>query len=768
MDSLDDLSMLEVFQLEAQEHLRNLVRDAMEAEGLMPGAEALTRMMRDLHTLKGAARFVDLKGIQRLSHSLESRLQAAGDAGRPIARADVDLLLESVDLIKSIVAAACSDQPLPPVDTMLERLEGTSGPAGELAPLPAPPAPVPVAVPASSPATGPVRAADSPSLPRPGTPPPPPVHEDGHVRIGVERLDRLLGLSGELHTVRMRLSRSHRLLQNLNKPLARVDSDWRQAAALYADGSPEAMARFETILRSNAKGAGLLRKEFESELLSLDELLTQLELINLELGENVMQARMLPLVYLFEPFPRFVRELANRLGKRVQFSTAGENTRVDRDVIETLRAPLVHLLQNAVDHGLESPEERAAAGKPPVGNVKLLARYLGDSLVVTVEDDGRGVDLDEVRALALERGMISPERAGRMSAGEALTLLLKPGFTTSSRLTEISGRGVGLDAVRAAVESLRGELTLDAEKGVGLKCHVRLPLSIAVTRVLLCRAGGVLYAFPVSHIDRLLSIRRSEVMVGPAGEEFEYGDDRLRLVHLTDQLGVPGLSGIADEHMVLVLSDISGRSAFAVDRFAEEEDVIVQVLDSRLGKLRGLLGAAVTRAGEVALVADIPSLLGHPEAAQPRSREPAPAASGERHRVLYVEDSRTAREIGRRLLVGAGFEVVTAVDGLEALDLLNSGPFDAVLTDVTMPGLDGFGLTRRIKSDPRLATIPVVILSYKDRQEDRKRGIAAGAVAYLVKEETGPMEILETMRSVLAAPPTQAPSGMAPPAEDHE
>jgi two-component system sensor histidine kinase and response regulator WspE len=761
--------MLEVFQLEAQEHLRNLVRDAMGAEGLMPGAEELTRMMRDLHTLKGAARFVDLKGIQRLSHSLESRLQAAGDAGRPIVRAEVDLLLESVDLIRSIVDAACSNLPLPPVDAMLERLANPGSEEDSTSPRPGVASAAVSPQPAPSTAPAPSRGEDSP--PRPAAPAaasPPPPHEDGHVRIGVERLDRLLGLSGELHTVRMRLSRSHRLLQNLNKPLARVDSDWRQAAALYADGSPDAMARFETILRSNAKGAGLLRKEFESELLSLDELLTQLELINLELGENVMQARMLPLVYLFEPFPRFVRELANRLGKKVHFSTAGENTRVDRDVIETLRAPLVHLLQNAVDHGLELPEARSAAGKPAQGSVKLLARYLGDSLVVTVEDDGRGVDLEDIRARALRRGMLSPERAGRLSAGEVLALLLKPGFTTSSSLTEISGRGVGLDAVRAAVESLRGELTLEAEKGVGLKCHVRLPLSVAVTRVLLCRAGGVLYAFPVSHIDRLLSIRRAEVIVGPAGEEFEFGEDRLRLVHLTDQLGVPGLSGIADEHMVLVVSDIAGRNAFAVDRFAEEEDVIVQVLDSRLGKLRGLLGAAVTRAGEVALVTDVSSLLGQVEKAPPRPREPAPSADGGRRRVLYVEDSRTAREIGRRLLVGAGFEVVTAVDGLEALDLLNSSPFDAVLTDVTMPGLDGFGLTRRIKSDPRLAAIPVVILSYKDRQEDRKRGIAAGAVAYLVKEETGPMEILETMHSLLASPPAAAPSGEASPPDDHD
>ncbi|MBI4869900.1 MAG: response regulator [Candidatus Wallbacteria bacterium] len=726
MDELDDLSTLEVFRLEAEEHLRNLRRDALGPEGGAPDGAAMARMMRDLHTLKGAARLVGLAAVQRLTHALESVLETAARGQRALTPHEHEGVLEAVDLLGELLAREEAESPR--LETLLLTLAGLA----------------------------PARAAGPSEPQEPATPDAlsTPMEAPGgsSARVSVERLDRMMGLAGELHIVHLRLLRVYRQLQAAGKPLGQLDSDWRQAAALGADGTELARSRLESLVRANARASGFLRKEFESDLDALDDTLGQLERLHQDLEEQVMQARMLPLDYLLDPFPRLVRDLALELGKQVSFRTEGAETRVDRDVLEGLRQALMHLLQNAVDHGVEPPEERLQAGKPARAEVVLSARYLGDRLVVEVKDDGRGVAIEEIRRQAVARGLVAAERAVRMAPAELLGLLFRRGFSTAPRLTGVSGRGVGLDVVKSAVDHLHGDIEVTSQEGAGTRFAIRLPLSVAVTRVLLAKAGSVLWAFAVDHLDRLLTTPHTHIKDGPGGKALALDGESVRLVMLADQLAPTGLTRtVAYDQNVVLLSDGGARVGVAVDRFIEEEDVIVKKLDARLGKVPCVMGAAVTRSGDVALVLDVPELVRRmDELSDGLVSEPAPAAASGRYRVLVVEDSRTTREVNRRLLSGAGYDVTTASDGLEALDKLATGAFDLVLSDLTMPGLDGLALTRRIKSDPRLADLPVVILSFKDRDEDLKRAELVGADAYLVKEQADHREILQTLARVLS------------------
>ncbi|MBI3890401.1 MAG: Hpt domain-containing protein [Candidatus Wallbacteria bacterium] len=532
MDDLDDLSTLEVFRLEAADHLRNLQKDAVGAGGVPPGAESMARMMRDLHTLKGAARLVEMRAVQALAHAMESVLEAATRAGRPLTKSAVDLFLESLDLLGTMVSR--DEAPAPELPAAVARLEAAALALASEAPA-EPPEPTGSSAPSSTPHV-------LPTL------------DQFAVRVPVERLDRMMALAGELHIVRQRLQRVFRQLQGLGKPIGQIDGDWRAASALYADGTELARARLETLLRGNSRGSGVLRKEFDGDLDGFDEMLGQLERLHQDLGEQIMQARMLPLDYLVEPYPRLVRDLAAQLGKDVRFASEGAGTRVDRDVLEGLREPLLHLIQNAVDHGAESPAERRASGKPPQASILLSARYLGDRLVVEVADDGRGVHVEEVRRLGVERGVVPPGRASRMTRAELLGLLFKRGFSTAAKLTDLSGRGVGLDAVKSAVEKLRGDIELVSTEGAGTRIAIRLPLSVAVTRVLLAKAGSVLWAFPVDHVERLLLVSASDIREGPDGRALALADETPRLVMLNEQLSSGSMTHtvIEEQHVVVL------------------------------------------------------------------------------------------------------------------------------------------------------------------------------------------------------------------------
>jgi two-component system sensor histidine kinase and response regulator WspE len=395
------------------------------------------------------------------------------------------------------------------------------------------------------------------------------------------------------------------------------------------------------------------------------------------------------------------------------------------------------MVRNSLDHGLESPDERAAKGKPPVGTVRVEARHRSGLLLISVSDDGRGVDFDRLRARITQRGLAGADVLTRLSEPELLEFLFLPGFSTAAAVTDISGRGVGLDVVQDAARSVGGVVRPFVRPGEGLTIQLELPLTLSIVRALLVEVAGDPYALPLTRIERLLTVEASELRMVEGRHYVTSGDaEHLGLVSAREVLEL-GDPVVADPLRVVVLSDRHGRWGLVVDRFLGERDLVVQPLESALGKIPNIGAAAMLEDGSPVLIADAEDLVRSIDklvkSGGARSAQGAEADRAPRKRVLVVDDSVTVRELQRGLLESRGYDVTLAVDGMDGWNAVRTDRYDLVITDVDMPRLDGIGLVTRIRADDRLASLPVVIVSYKDREEDRLRGLEAGADHYLTK-----------------------------------
>jgi two-component system sensor histidine kinase and response regulator WspE len=455
-----------------------------------------------------------------------------------------------------------------------------------------------------------------------------------------------------------------------------------------------------------------------------------------QLYDEAAQCRMRPFGDATETYPRIVRDFARSLGKQVLLSIEGVATPVDRDILDLLDAPIGHLLRNAVDHGIEAPTERAAWGKPPIATLTLSARHSAGKLLISVADDGQGIDIEAVRRAVVIRGHADEATAARMTEHELLQFLLLPGFSLRERVTDVSGRGVGLDALQ-------------------------LPLTLSLLRSLLVEIGGEPYAFSLVQVRQAANVAHDTLTPLEGREHMMWNGRPVGLVAATQLLDVPAPVRAPDPLPVVVVGDDQETYAVAVDRFLGEKTLVVQPLDPRLGKVRNIAAGALLDNGEPVLIVDIDDLLRSidalvgggqlarlpdtPQLAAPRTR---------RAQVLVVDDSLTVRELERKLLEARGYAVTVAVDGVDAWNTLRGTPFDLVVTDVDMPRMDGIELVTRIKRDPARAAVPVLIVSYKDRPEDRRRGLDAGADYYLAKSSFHDTALIDAVRDLIGDAPS--------------
>jgi len=456
------------------------------------------------------------------------------------------------------------------------------------------------------------------------------------------------------------------------------------------------------------------------------------------LYSEAVASRMRPFADGTHGFPRLVRDLSRSLGKEAHLEITGQSTQVDRDMLEKLESPLTHLLRNAVDHGLETPAERLDAGKPARGTVKMDARHSAGLLMVTVEDDGGGISLDVLRQAIVRKKLTTHELAAELSQEELLDFLFLPGFSMREEVTEVSGRGVGLDVVRNMVKSVGGSIRVTTETGRSLRFQLHLPLTLSVMRVLLVEVAGEPYAFPLVRIHSTVRIPRSQIETLEGREHIPFASERVGLVAASQILNKNAAPSV-DELAIVVLGDRTKRFAVAVDKFLGERELVVQPLDSRLGKIKDISAGALMPDGSPALIIDvddfsrsIESLVSGGRLSKLQSAQAA-GATHRRKRVLVVDDSLTVRELERKLLGNSGYDVDVAVDGMDGWNAVRTQAYDLVVTDIDMPRMDGIELVRLIKKDQRLHALPVMIVSYKDRPEDRNRGLEAGADYYLTK-----------------------------------
>ncbi len=726
-EDLSQLSLSELFQAEAESQVKVLTSGLLALERRPDGSEDLEACMRAAHSLKGAARVVHADSAVELAHAMEDLFVAAQQGRVRLDQCAIDVLLKAVDLMTAAAAPTGRVTVGRQVDAVVadlgklltERPAGLPAPVeawtGELEELPPDTAQVDTA------------QVDKAQVEASRT--------DRSLRVAVDNLNRLVGLAGEVLV-------ESRQLQPLGQALARLRLLQQETAQTV-----EALA--ESVVRGEPQGvlaatAAEARRRIRSCEAYLNERLADLEQAERRntrtanrLYDQALACRMQPFRDGAGGLPRMTRDLARSLGKQARLMIEGATTQVDRDILARLEAPLTHLVRNAIDHGLEAPAERLAAGKPAEGIVRLEACHAGGVLQITVADDGRGIDLARLRAAVVERRLAVLDTIDRLSEAELLEFLFLPGFTLKREVTEISGRGVGLDAVRDMLKQVRGQVRVTTQPGRGTRFQLQLPLTLSFVRGLIAEIAGEPYAFPLAQLVRVLKVPRGEIQTLQGRQHFAFEGRQIGLVSARQVLDGDAAANDDELLSIIVLGD--GREVYglAVDRFLGGAELVVQPLDPRLGKLRDVSAAALTADGEIVLIIDVEDLIRSIERLVEADRlakvEAGCAIQDRRKRILVVDDSLTVRELERKLLDHHGYEVQVAVDGMDAWACVRGSRFDLVVTDVDMPRMDGIELVEMIRRDANLSSLPVVILSYKDREDDRRRGLEAGADYYLTK-----------------------------------
>ncbi|WP_313430382.1 hybrid sensor histidine kinase/response regulator [Pseudomonas sp.] len=739
-EQMRDASLLELFSLEAEAQTQVLSTGLMALEHNPTQADQLEACMRAAHSLKGAARIVGIDAGVSVAHVMEDCLVAAQE-GRLLLRAEhIDALLRGTDLLMHIATPGDPNgEALVPA--FLVQMAGLLDPAGSV-PAAAALEPALAVAPPSPPEPEPepmapaVAAEVEPAVPRKAGKR---AGEGGErvLRVTADRLNSLLDLSSKSLVETQRLKPYLATLQRLKRMHGQGMRalDGLKTQLEDSGQSPEVLDALAQTQRLLLETQQILQQQAAD----LDEFGWQASQRAQLLYDTALACRMRPFADVLTGQTRMVRDLGRSLGKQVHLHIDGEKTQVDRDVLEKLEAPLTHLLRNAVDHGIELPERRLLAGKPEGGTIRLRASHQAGLLILELSDDGSGIDLERLKRNIVERGLSPADTVAQMSEAELLTFLFLPGFSLRDKVTEVSGRGVGLDAVQHMVRDLRGSIELTQLPGQGCRFHLEVPLTLSVVRSLVVEVGGEAYAFPLAHIERTLEVATEDIVQIEGRQHFWHEGRHIGLVAASQLLNRPAGQGEASSLRVVVIREREQLYGVAVERLVGERVLVVMPLDPRLGKVQDISAGALLDDGSVVLIIDVEDLLRSVEKLLSTGRlerieRGAQGARGaSRKRVLVVDDSLTVRELQRKLLGNRGYDVAVAVDGMDGWNALRSEDFDLLITDIDMPRMDGIELVTLVRRDQRLQSLPVMVVSYKDREEDRRRGLDAGADYYLAK-----------------------------------
>ncbi|MGN7443594.1 hybrid sensor histidine kinase/response regulator [Pseudomonas lactis] len=735
-DQMRDASLLELFSLEADAQTQVLSAGLLALERNPTQADQLEACMRAAHSLKGAARIVGVDAGVSVAHVMEDCLVSAQEGRLYLQPEHIDALLQGTDLLMRI---ATPGNDVGPADieayvALMERLLDPAQPIATPVPKPEPISAPRIDALLLEPELEPAPAVSS-EAPRQNKR----MTEGGErvLRVTAERLNSLLNLSSKslVETQRLKpylasLQRLKRIQSNSLRALDALDGQLKSL-----DLNLEAQEALADTRRLLSEAQALLAEKNAE----LDEFGWQAGQRAQVLYDTALACRMRPFADVLAGQVRMVRDLGRSLGKQVRLEIEGEKTQVDRDVLEKLEAPLTHLLRNAVDHGIETHEQRVLAGKPAEGLIRLRASHQAGLLVLELSDDGNGVDLERLRGTIVDRNLSPVETALRLSEEELLTFLFLPGFSLRDKVTEVSGRGVGLDAVQHMVRQLRGAVVLEQTAGQGSRFHLEVPLTLSVVRSLVVEVGEEAYAFPLAHIERMCDLAPDDIVQLEGRQHFWHEGRHVGLVAASQLLQRPPGQTPSDTLKVVVIRERDAVYGIAVERFIGERTLVVLPLDDRLGKVQDISAGALLDDGSVVLIVDVEDMLrsvdkllntGRLERIARRSQQ---ATEAPRKRVLVVDDSLTVRELQRKLLLNRGYEVAVAVDGMDGWNALRSEDFDLLITDIDMPRMDGIELVTLLRRDSRLQSLPVMVVSYKDREEDRRRGLDAGADYYLAK-----------------------------------
>ncbi|MBC8237026.1 MAG: chemotaxis protein CheW [Helicobacteraceae bacterium] len=773
MDEFQEI--LQDFLVESFELVEQLDSDLVELEARPEDLELLNGIFRVAHTVKGASSFLNFDVLTHLTHHMEDVLNKARHGELIITPDIMDVVLESIDLMKALlhtirdtssdagidvsecvarldkVSGGDGDVPVvesstPIVEELVEapqeeeeELDYDSMDADEIeaeierllsqrqdedkakraakiaagesvpelppspedesveeAPAPEPtPPPAPMAVSEPSVATPnaeELRAAAAPAKRAPAA-------VEQTIRVDVKRLDHLMNLIGELVLAKNRL--------------IKINDDVEE------------------------------RYEGEEFLEELNQVVSIVSLVTTDLQIAVMKTRMLPIGKVFNKFPRMIRDLTRELNKKMELEISGEETELDKSIVEEIGDPLVHIIRNSCDHGVEMPNVRLAAGKPESGTIKLKAYNEGNAIVIQIDDDGKGLDIDMLKNKSLEKSIITEKEADAMSDKEAFALIFKPGFSTAAQVTNVSGRGVGMDVVKTNIEKLNGIIDIDSELGQGTSIKLKIPLTLAIIQALLVGVQEEYYAIPLASVLETVRISQDEIYTVESRSVMRLRDEVLSLVHIGDIFEVDRILDAGEHAYVVVLGLGAQKLGLIVDSLVGQEEIVIKSMGDYLQGIDGIAGATIRGDGGVTLIVDVVALM--QMAKSVKASLPAASASSAQislektkasdYKVMIVDDSKTDRMIMRKALEPIGISLIEASDGQEALNILKSGEhcFDAMLVDIEMPRMDGYSLATEIKKYNKYKNLPLIAVTSRTGKSDRMRGVESGMVEYITK-----------------------------------
>ena len=742
---IEDPQLYQLFKTESAEHLARLDDGLLRLEKNCSDQAVLEEVFREAHSMKGAARMLDLSKIETAAHGLESILNAARKGESTLTPDVIERMTIALGELRKLVQEALT----PNTEFGVPNAEPKIAPAEVLIPV-VPDTPQSISNPASH-------------FLNPASPPiPDEKFRIETVRVETSQLDDLLTLTGELSVIQGRVQHRLSLMDEMLEQWTILERSRRKYRFLLhnLDRTDKTNKSLLQMLQEEGEILTRLGNRIKQTRDAFYEDDTRLDTTANMLEERVNAVRLLPMSVIFSLFPRMVHDLAKEQGKEIELVIKGGDLNVDKRILEEMKDPLMHLLRNAIDHGIESPAERERQGKPRGSMLQLSAARESNGVLLEVRDDGRGLDMDAIRHVALQGGLHDEATLDSMNTAQLQQLILLPGFSTSNFVTELSGRGVGLDVVRVNVERLKGDIRLKSTPLHGTSIQLRLPLELSTTRLLLVSVGEHHFGLPIEFIHTSLRVYEKDLFALEGRPAFELNGQAIIALRLADLLELTDSDPLAGkttrETVCIVIQVGEEQLGLRVHDLLDEEEVLTKPLGAPLQRVRNVSGIAVLGSGEICTVLNPADLLrtAHKISAESGmwNADPMPhtlISTRQPPCILLVEDSMLVRVMEKRILEEAGYEVVVAVDGEDALNLLGSRLFSAVVSDINMPNLDGLALTARIRQEPHYRDLPVILVTSLASDEDKRRGLEVGANAYIPKPSFDQRVLLETLQRLI-------------------
>lgn len=711
------------FAEEAAKHCNQIEKELLTLEAGGFSKEILDSVFRAAHTIKGAARMLKLTVISEVAHRIEDVLELLRDGQSNLSREVMDLLLKGVDTIRQLIAEVAAGTPLPeslpPICSQLEQLLNK----GEEQVM----------------SSSKVIEEDGMDEKKAHT-----TIEDDFVQIRAEQLDELIQLMGEIVSYQYRKKQQTYIINDIMR---------LSATSLELVSYPN----------YNNEQAKYVRKELADTLTAMHIQLGKIQdslrndavienLLTTDLQERSLKIRMLPISTVFDKINRVVRDFARTTGKEVEFQIEGGDTELDRKIIEQLGDCLLHMIRNAVDHGIELPQNRVMAGKSPRGVIRLSAFYDSGGVTMILQDDGAGISLEHIKKIGIKKGLLTEDAVSKLTEIELLDLIFLPGFSTSPIITDISGRGVGMNVVRETItEKLKGSVRIQTRPGEGTTFLLKVPITLALSRMLLVSVAGHTFAVPTYSVQEVIMAPVNQVIDVVGKRALRVREQIVPLEELGTILSCPQIvPRERKELLVVLLASGAERVGLIVDTIISEADMVIKSLPSVVKHLTLISGFTIGNNDEIISVLGVSAIIRQVrENKVDIGRTRGIESEKQRKTILVVDDSANTRDIVKSILVSYGYQVDLAEDGLVAIEKASKKVYDAVITDVEMPNLDGFSLTSHLRQDERYQQIPVIIVTSREKAEDKRRGIQVGANAYIVKGAFDQNNLIETLQNVI-------------------